>query len=478
MAMSELFEPHREVYTVSRLNREANLLLDEGLGRLWIEGELSSIARPSSGHLYFTLKDERAQVRCAMFRQANRRLRFQPRDGLQVVLRARVGLYEPRGDYQLIVEQMEESGLGALQREFEALKARLAAEGLFDEARKRALPALPRRIGVVTSPTGAAIRDILTTLRRRFPAVPVLIYPTPVQGRGAAEEIAAALERASRRGECDVLILARGGGSLEDLWAFNEEAVARAIVGCSVPVIAGIGHEVDVTIADFAADLRAPTPTGAAERAVPDAGEWLQRLATLHRRLHQAAQRETRLATTRLQGLQHRLRRVHPTLQLARDAQRLDGLERRLRAAQAAGLAGLRRRLEGLSARMARQSPALRLQAQGHRLGLLERRLRAAAAQRQRLASERLARAAGTLAPAIRHLLERRTASLAAVARALNAVSPLGTLQRGYAIVTDTEARVLRDVREVQVGERIMARLANGRLEAEIRRLEPGDESA
>lgn len=476
--MNDLFEPRREVYTVSRLNREASLLLDEGLGRLWIEGELSSIARPSSGHLYFTLKDERAQVRCAMFRQANRRLRFSPRDGLQVVLRARAGLYEPRGDYQLIVEEMEESGLGALQREFEALKARLAAEGLFAEARKRPIPRLPRRVGVVTSPTGAALRDILTTLRRRFPAVPVLIYPTSVQGRGAGVEIAAALERASRRGECDVLILARGGGSLEDLWAFNEEVVARAIVACSMPVIAGVGHEVDITIADFAADLRAPTPTGAAERAVPDAGDWLQRLATLHRRLQQAAGRETRLAATRLQGLGHRLQRVHPALQLARDAQRLDGLERRLRAAQAARHAALRRQVEGLAARIGRQSPALRLQAQGHRLGLLERQLVSAMVQQHRGAAERLGTAARTLPPAILRLLERRRAALGGASRALNAVSPLGTLQRGYAIVTGADGRVLREAREVAVGEHITARLADGYLEAEVRRRGPGNESA
>ncbi len=476
--MNDLFEPRREVYTVSRLNREASLLLDEGLGRVWIEGELSSIARPSSGHLYFTLKDERAQVRCAMFRQANRRLRFTPRDGLQVMLRARVGLYEPRGDYQLIVEEMEESGLGALQREFEALKARLAAEGLFAEARKRPIPRLPRRIGIVTSPTGAALRDILTTLRRRFPAVPVLIYPTSVQGSSAGAEIAAALARASRRGECDVLILARGGGSLEDLWAFNEEIVARAIVACSVPVIAGVGHEVDVTIADFAADLRAPTPTGAAERAVPDADEWLQRLATLQRRLRQAAGRETRLAAHRLQGLHHRLRRVHPAQQLARDAQRLDGLERRLQAAQAAAHAGIRRRVEGLAARIARQSPALRLQAQRHRLGLLERRLISAMSQQRRSAAARLEAAARALPPTIAQLLERRGAALSAASRALHAISPLGTLQRGYAIVTTADGRVLRQAGGVAAGERITARLADGSLEAEVRCRVPGDESA
>jgi exodeoxyribonuclease VII large subunit len=454
--MNEPFEPRRDVYTVSRLNREASLLLDEGFGRLWIEGELSSIARPSSGHLYFGLKDERAQVRCAMFRQANRRLNFAPADGMQVLLRARVSLYEPRGDYQLIVEHMEDAGQGALQREFEALKARLAAEGLFDEARKRPIPRLPRRIGVITSPTGAALRDILTTLRRRFPAVPVLIYPTAVQGRGAGAEIAAALSLASRRGDCDVLILARGGGSLEDLWAFNEEQVARAIVACRIPVIAGVGHEVDVTIADFAADLRAPTPTGAAERAVPDASEWLHRFAVLGRRLAQGLARELRQGETRLGTLAHRLKRVHPAMRLARDAQRLDGLERRLRAALAARLAGGQRGLFALSARLQRRSPALRL----------------------REAAQRLATAARLLPLAMRRSLAYRDQRLGAAARALSAVSPLGTLERGYAILTGPDGRVLRSVSEVTPGETVDARLARGRLAARVIRCSDEDGSA
>jgi exodeoxyribonuclease VII large subunit len=444
--MTDLFEPVREVFTVSRLNREASLLLEEGFGRLWIEGELSGIARPSSGHLYFSLKDERAQVRCAMFRQHNRKLAFSARDGMQVLVRARVSLYEPRGDYQLIVEQMEEAGLGQLQREFEALKVRLAAEGLFDEARKRPLPSLPRRIGVVTSPTGAALHDILTTLRRRFPAIPVLIYPTPVQGRTAAAEIAAALGRASRRAECDVLILARGGGSLEDLWAFNEEVVARAIVACSVPVIAGVGHEVDVTIADFAADLRAPTPTGAAERAVPDAGEWLQRIAALRRRLTQCTARDLSLRGNRLAAARHRLVRVHPGMRLARDAQRLDGLERRLTACIDGRLARLQRRIDELAGRVQRRSPALRLRDMAHRQAQLQRRLRAAMQQ----------------------LCRMRGQGLAATARALAGVSPLATLERGYAILEREDRRVLRSASEVEVGARVAARLAEGRLELKV----------
>ncbi|MCW5574324.1 MAG: exodeoxyribonuclease VII large subunit, partial [Steroidobacteraceae bacterium] len=245
----------RNVYTVSRLNREVRLLLEQGIPGVWVEGEISNLARPSSGHWYFSLKDRDAQIRCAMFRQRNGSLKFQPNDGMAVLARGRVSLYEPRGDFQLIVEHLEEAGLGALQREFERLRDKLAAEGLFDEAVKRPLPAAPRRIGVVTSPTGAALRDILHVLARRFAPAAVLIYPTPVQGKAAVPGLLAALGHAARRAECDVLIVARGGGSLEDLWAFNDEQVARAIRAMPMPVVTGIGHEIDFTIADFAADL-------------------------------------------------------------------------------------------------------------------------------------------------------------------------------------------------------------------------------
>jgi exodeoxyribonuclease VII large subunit len=249
--------PDRDVYTVSRLNREARATLERGLGVLWVEGELSNFSQPASGHWYFTLKDRDAQLRCAMFRQRNSGIRFVPKSGQHVLVRGRISLYEPRGDYQLIADYMEEAGLGALNREFERLKAKLIAEGLCDPGRKRPLPAFPRRIGVVTSPTGAAIRDILHILRRRFPPASVLIYPTAVQGAAAVPEIVDALSLAAARNECDVLIVARGGGSIEDLWAFNDEAVARAICASPIPVVSGVGHEIDFTIADFVADARA-----------------------------------------------------------------------------------------------------------------------------------------------------------------------------------------------------------------------------
>src|ERR1700683_1480816 len=317
----------RDVYSVSRLNREVRVLLERGFGTLWVEAEISNFSRPSSGHWYFSLKDANAQVRCAMFRQRNMLCALSARDGQKVLVRARIGLYEPRGEFQLVVEHMEDAGLGALKRQFEELSARLKAEGLFAAERKRPLPALPRRIGVITSPSGAAVRDILHVLARRFPAVAVMIYPVAVQGAQAPAEIFAALALACRRADCDVLILARGGGSLEDLWAFNDERLARAIVASPIPVISGIGHEIDFTIADFAADVRAPTPSAAAELVVPDAQEWLTAFVRLGSRLERCMRRRLEEHGERLRWLAGRAALVSPTARLGAHAQRLDELE-------------------------------------------------------------------------------------------------------------------------------------------------------
>src|SRR6187399_2719288 len=347
----------RDVYSVSRLNKEVRLLLESGLPVLWLEGELSNFAAPASGHWYFSLKDSQAQVRCAMWRQRNSTLRFRPKEGMQVLARARVGLYEPRGEYQLIVEHLEESGEGALKREFEKLKAKLAAEGLFAAERKRALPVVPRRIGVVTSPTGAAIHDILRVLRARFPAASVLLYPTAVQGAAAVPEIVRAIEAASRRNECDVLIVARGGGSLEDLWCFNDERVARAIAACRVPTVSGVGHEVDVTIADFVADVRAPTPSAAALATVPDKRGLLDGLAQLEVRIANAMGRALRAQGLALGALMQRLQISHPGAKLVQHAQRLDDLEQRLRLALRASVTERRQHLETLSSRLWRENP-------------------------------------------------------------------------------------------------------------------------
>jgi len=437
----------RDVFTVSRLNRQARGLLETRLGTVWVEGELSNFSRPASGHWYFSLKDANAQVRCAMFRQRNQMLGLTPRDGQQVLLRARVSVYEPRGDFQLIVEHLEEAGEGELRRRFEALKRRLAAEGLFEAGRKRPLPTLPRAVGVVTSPSGAALRDVLQVLRRRFPAVPVILYPVPVQGDGAAARIAAAIGLASARGEVDVLIVGRGGGSLEDLWAFNEEVVARAIVAASMPVVSAVGHEIDFTIADLAADLRAPTPSAAAELVVPDAAEWLRGLAGQSRRLAAAWQRRAAGWREDLAWSRRRLLQLHPALRLEREAQRLDDLDGRLKAALRLALAHRAHRLSARRGELAALSPAARI-------ADLQRRSEVLAAR---------------LGPAARASLARLRLRLATAGRTLAGVSPLATLDRGYAIVTRlADGRVLVDAAAAEVGDAVEARLARGRLRATI----------
>src|SRR5271155_5032759 len=363
--------PNRDVYSVSRLNREVRVLLERGFGSLWLEAEISNFARPSSGHWYFSLKDAAAQVRCAMFRQRNMLCSFTARDGQKVLVRARIGLYEPRGEYQLIVDHMEDAGLGALKRLFEELSARLNLEGLFAAERKRPLPSLPRRIGVITSPTGAAVRDILHVLARRFPAAAVLIYPVSVQGAQAAAEIVAAVESAGVRAECDVLILARGGGSLGDLWAFNDERLARAIVASPIPVITGIGHEIDFTIADFAADVRAPTPSAAAEIAVPDGAEWLISLSRLAHRLQRGLLRRLEAQRERLRWLIGRAALVSPSARLSPQTQRLDDLEQRMFRAQRQILADRRSALGERRSRLWQVSPVTRVRSTAARQAAL-----------------------------------------------------------------------------------------------------------
>jgi len=448
----EATEGEREVYSPSRLNREARSLLEVSFPLLWVEGEVSNLSRPASGHIYFSLKDENAQVRCAMFRQRNMRLDFRPENGAQVRIRARVSLYEARGDFQLIVEHMEEAGAGALQRAFEQLKRRLAAEGLFAADAKRPLPELPRAIGVVTSATGAALRDVLSVHRRRFPAIPLVVYPVPVQGEGAAERIAAMLHRAGERGDCDVLLLVRGGGSLEDLWAFNEEVVARALRACPLPVVSGVGHEVDVTIADFAADRRAPTPSAAAELVTPDRAEWLTAVDGLQQRLAGTMRRELAQRRRHLDGLGRRLK--HPGRRLQEIAQRLDELEQRLGHAQRAALRQHRARLGELRAHLFRHSPGHRLQRLADRRDSLDRRLH----------------------EGITRTLERRRGRLEAAARALDTVSPLATLGRGYALVQREDGSVVRSHTEVDRGERVQARLGDGRLYCRVEETSDDDE--
>ncbi len=312
------------IYTVSQLNREARILLETQFPSLWVEGEISNFVAPGSGHWYFSLKDSNAQIRCACFKPFNKFIKFLPKDGTQVVVKGRISLYEGRGDFQLIVETLEEAGLGKLQRAFEELKQKLAKMGLFDAAHKKALPAFPKCIGVITSPTGAAIRDILNILKRRFPAVPVIIYPTLVQGETAAPTIVQSIETANKRKECDVLLLARGGGSLEDLWPFNEEMVAYAIHKSAIPLVTGIGHEIDFTIADFVADLRAPTPSAAAELVTPDKTELLNRLKHQRQRLMQLFKQQLQHLKQNLTWITKHLQQQHPKTRLREKAQLLD----------------------------------------------------------------------------------------------------------------------------------------------------------
>ncbi|GAB4362627.1 MAG: exodeoxyribonuclease VII large subunit [Gammaproteobacteria bacterium] len=438
----------RDIYTVSRLTAEARILLESGFGSIWVEGELSNLARPSSGHIYFTLKDGESQVRCAMFRQRGYRLAFQPREGQQVLVRARVSIYQARGDFQLIIEHMEEAGDGLLRRAFEELKQRLDREGLFDPRHKRPLPRFPEAVGVITSPTGAAIRDILTTLKRRFPALPVVLYPVPVQGEGAAERIAAAIATANRRRECDVLIVGRGGGSLEDLWAFNEEVVARAIHASEIPVVAAVGHEVDFTIADFVADQRAPTPTAAAELVSPNRDDWLAALEETESRLIRQVSARLRESRQALGWLQGRLERAHPGRRLMERSQRLDELEQRLRFAWNAWFRQAQGRLTHASVRLLRHDPRRAL----HHL------------EQQR------AHLSHRLGIALERSLREKRRQLEGVVRALDAVSPLATLERGYAIVqSDTEPpKVVRAWNEVKVGDAVTARLGRGRIHCRV----------
>jgi exodeoxyribonuclease VII large subunit len=484
-------EPERDVYTPGRLNREARALLERGLPSLWLEGEISNLSRPSSGHWYFSLKDESAQLRCAMFRQRNLMARFTPKDGMHVLTRGRISLYEPRGEYQFIADHMEEAGEGLLRRRFELLKNKLAAEGLFEAARKKALPRLPKRIGVITSPTGAAVRDVLNILRRRFCTIPVLIYPVQVQGASAAGQIAATIRKASARAECDVLILARGGGSLEDLWAFNEEVVARAIFDCAIPIVSGVGHEVDFTIADFVADVRAPTPSGAAELVAPDCNEWTRHVELLGRRVRNAMIRGLASRQQTFVYLERRLAQVHPGVELRQRAQRLDELEQRLVRCVRHGLSQRRSTLGELAAHLRHRSPAVRVaDARGRlemarktlgtslqrQIGVLNTRLRQATANlRHHSPALRVADLRGRLEVARRGLdtslhkrLSRLDTRLRLAAGKLNTVSPLATLQRGYAIVTDANEHVITDAMSVNNGDIIHARLSRGSVQARV----------
>lgn len=481
--------PVKEIYVVSRLVREARVALEGSFQLVWVEGEISNLAMPGSGHIYFTLKDEAAQVRCAMFKTRNRNLRFTPKNGMQILLRVRVTLYEGRGEFQLIVEHMEEAGSGALQHAFEALKHRLGEEGLFDQVYKKILPSLPTSIGIVSSPNGAAVHDILTVLNRRFPAANVILYPVAVQGADSAKQIASAVSLANMRQECDVLIVSRGGGSLEDLWSFNDEQVARAIFACDIPVISAVGHEVDFTIADFVADVRAPTPSVAAELAVPDAIQWLAKVQSYSRRLHLLMSHRLQNERRHINYLQQRL--PEPKVTIHQQMQKIDRLQQQLKRNCLNGLNDKRQRLDYWSIRL--KHPQEKIEIQHYKIATLSARLQQAIQQKQERVqahhkelTQRLqiknplpmifhqqatvSQFQKQLNAAMQKRITHYKANLGQQIRTLAAVSPLNTLERGYSITTLVDSgRVLHRADQVEPSLRINVRLQQGQLVCEIK---------
>ncbi|CAM8676743.1 MULTISPECIES: exodeoxyribonuclease VII large subunit [Leclercia] len=439
------------IYTVSRLNQTVRLLLEQEIGQVWISGEISNFTQPASGHWYFTLKDNTAQVRCAMFRNSNRRVTFRPQHGQQVLVRASITLYEPRGDYQIIVESMQPAGEGLLQQKYEQLKAALSAEGLFDQQYKQPLPSPAHCVGVITSKTGAALHDILHVLKRRDPSLPVVIYPTAVQGDDAPGQIVRAIALANARQECDVLIVGRGGGSLEDLWSFNDERVARAIFASRIPVVSAVGHETDVTIADFVADLRAPTPSAAAEMVSRNQLELLRQLQNGQQRLEMAMDYFLANRTRRFTQLHHRLQQQHPQLRLARQQTVLERLRQRMNVAVDSQLKRAVQRQQRVTQRLNQHNPQPRIYRAQTRIQQLEYRL--AENLRARLSSTR-----ERFGNAVTHL---------------EAVSPLSTLARGYSVTTATDGKVLKQTKQVKAGDVLTTRLSDGWVESEVKGVTP-----
>ena len=434
------------IFTVSRLNAEVRLLLENEMGIVWLVGEISNFSAPVSGHWYLTLKDSRAQVKCAMFRGNNRRVTFKPQNGNQVLVKARLSLYEPRGDYQLIIESMQPEGDGRLQQEFEKLKMNLAAEGLFAQSNKQPLPEHPKRVGVITSKTGAALYDILDVLKRRDPSLPVVVYPTMVQGEEAAIQIAQAIGRANERNECDVLIVGRGGGSLEDLWCFNNEIVARTIAASQIPIISAVGHEVDVTIADFVADMRAPTPSAAAELVSRDNSHKEQAFSAKRARLVSAIRHLLMKQAQSTHALKFRLEKQHPSYQLQKQSQQLDDLDMRLRR-------GMTQYLKQHQQRVERKHHQLQLHSPVKRLG--EQKLH-------------LQRSEQKLLDAMDKTLLTTRHQLAMAAEKLETVSPLATLKRGYSITHSASKQTVSSIEDVNIGEVIKTQVEDGVIESQV----------
>ena len=439
-------KPSQAVYTVSRLNREIRTILEQGFASLVLTGEISNFITPASGHWYFSLKDDKAQIKAAMWRGNNRNQSYRPVNGAQVTVKARVSLYEPRGDYQLIVEHMEPAGEGQLKQEFDALKMRLAAEGLFSSAHKQPLPQNINRIGVITSATGAAIKDILTVLKRRAPQLEVIIYPAMVQGKEAHVHLINQIELANARDEVDVLILGRGGGSLEDLWCFNHEQLARAIFKSELPIVSAVGHEIDTTISDYVADVRAATPSAAAELVSPNTQELHNKVTQLVNRLSNAFKHGLADKRALATQLQHRLNLCHPRNQLNQKSQRLDELSIALQQAMRNRLYQQERTLNNLTPRLMRQSPDKKLATASHQLSQLQARLN----------------------QAIQHQLQQANNSLALQASRLDSVSPLNVLARGYSITKTQQGKVVKSVGQIKTGDVLITELVDGSIESQV----------
>lgn len=438
---------NRTILNVSELNAEVNQLLTRGFPLLWVEGEISNLVRPASGHLYFTLKDNKSQIRSAMFRNRNMKLTIQPENGMKVLVRGRVGLYEPRGDYQLIAEHMEDAGVGQLQRQFETLKQKLSDAGLFSEEHKKEFPEYPKRIGVITSSTGAAVRDILQVLSRRSPHTPVLVYPVSVQGEASKTQIETAIRRANIDQKCDVLILARGGGSIEDLWSFNEENVAKAIYNSEIPIICGVGHEIDFTIADFVADMRAPTPSAAAELITPDRGQLLTDVVQTQLWMKQKINREIKQKQQHLDWLDSRLQLQKPSSKIQQQAQRLDELSVRLQHKVNALAIEKKVKIQNLESRLYANTPTRKLTENKKVLSHIATRLQQSMAKS----------------------IQQNQSDFKIKIAMLDSISPLKTLDRGYAIIKDDSSKKLITSKDkLTPKQQIVIQLKDGEANAEI----------
>ena len=447
--MDELFfkKDEQSVISVSELNKKAKSLLDKGIPKLWIEGEISNLAKPASGHMYFSLKDEMSQIRCAWFRQRQLQNTLNIVNGSKMLALGKIGLYEPRGEYQFIVEKMEIAGEGDLKRKYEDLKRKLSAEGIFSEENKSELPNLPKRIGVITSPSGAAVQDILTVLNRRFPIIPIIIFPVAVQGEQAAPQIQNALEKANFRADCDLLILARGGGSLEDLWAFNEEIVARAIFDSEIPIISAIGHETDVTISDFTADLRAPTPSGAAELAVPDQHDWIKSIDNISEKINTIITQQINSKSQLSDWINKRLSQSSPMMTVKRQIEKSNNLQKMLSSSILQNLSRQEKNIHQLKSNLNEVSPRLKIHTQLSRIKELNQKITSCSD----------------------HLLEGLNNRIKLASKTLNSVSPLRTLDRGYAIARDAKTKnVIMSADAIEIENDIEVKLAKGEIKVTV----------